>query len=283
MCGGRPEPLPPHSQQRNMCDLMRYVLTMILVVVMTTPLTLAQQVIATPLRQILHLSPGEHLEGDIQLKNREDTTNIVEITCTDLNADDYEIPWIQLPTNTLTLAPLEETSIHYQIDVPEDAYGELCARFGYSVLPSKQQKGMLPIQTEINAPIYVIVEGRTDYSAEFSKLDVLSYDPFFVRGTIVHHGNAHVRSNPSVTITTLPDDTPIAQFALNDTPHVIYPHGKTNFFLGRNDTIQFEPGTYAAKLDIAFPDNEHRLSRTATFTVPEETPSDIPTDEEIHE
>ena len=208
---------------------MKYIIVSLTAIVMMVSMAHAQEVIAQPLRQILHLSPGEHLEGDIELTNREAVTNTVEITFEDLNADDYPTPWIQLPTNTLTLTPHGTTSIHYRIDVPEDAYGELCARFGYSVIPSKKT-GMLPIQTEINAPIYVIIEGRADYTAEFSTLEVISHDPLFVRGSVIHHGTAHVRSNPHATISTSPDGKFVAAFDLNDAPRVFYPHGTPIIF-----------------------------------------------------
>ncbi len=188
-------------------------------VIITSPASYASDPATTgigiaPLTQEGTIQPGFVYSGTLLVKNNGTNTQIIDLSAESFNVTDPaynyaftagtpEASWVSFDKSTLSLAPQANDSVHYQVNVPNDAQpgGYYLALFAVNRASQNTSAGITPTE-RVGSLLYLTVSGQATRIGHLIQLS----SPLVVFGndtwsaTLQNSGTLHYRSTYSVSI-----------------------------------------------------------------------------------
>lgn len=202
----------------------------------------------TPALHYFTLKPGEKTKGSYMVRNETEE----EVLVTPETKEWFVLPenkeqgftiekWLSVKSTSFVLKPGESKQVHFQVNVPKGAVGELMGMVSY--LMEGEEK---VIKKRFSLAVYVGIAGSEKPASEIPAVMVDVSSSTLMAGFIFHNtGNVHLRPEAMMEISN-EKGTPVANVSIRRTSPT-YP-GQKIPYSGSINNFTLPPGQYSARI-----------------------------------
>lgn len=236
--------------------------------------TTAQAAVSiAPSRVEAIVPPGKGFEEKFIVTNTSAEPVVVLVQWSDRSVNALDPNWLQIETDSITLAPNETKNINYTVSIPEGASGEYNAWFSIAEDKSAGTVMGANIALRTSIPIYVAVRGTEKFKFSVDDIAVRNNDNATLMLRLKNTGNVHIRPSGTIKVSNTASGKSF-DVPFNDEQWGIVANRSHDYVTTiSSDETPLPDGGYTAQINIqaGYEDNIYEFAQNIEFTVDQNT------------